>query len=172
MVIKSIAAFCCGAMFMLAEYGTYSASYMAFWGKFKEPEWILLAAGTAISLTGLSLGVLLRRLRLRSKYRRIRPLKGTDGNETNIDNRRWYFHKRHAGQSPRAGGIWDISRHAAGLTELQTERLFDRFYTVNTARKSTGLGLAIARTLTEKMGMEIGAVCEDQILKVWVRPKE
>ncbi len=88
MVIKSIAAFCCGAMFMLAEYGTYSASYMAFWGKFKEPEWILLAAGTAISLTGLSLGVLLRRLRLRSKYRRIRPLKGTDGNETNIDNRR------------------------------------------------------------------------------------
>ena len=54
------------------------------------------------------------------------------------------------------------SRHAAGLTELQTERLFDRFYTVNTARKSTGLGLVIARTLTEKMGMEIGAVCEDQ----------
>ena len=85
---KWIAAFCCGAMFMLAEYGTYSASYMAFWGKFKEPEWILLAAGAAISLTGLSFGVLLRRLRLRSKYRRIRPLKGTDGNETNIDNRR------------------------------------------------------------------------------------
>ena len=71
-----------------------------------------------------------------------------------------------------AGGMVTFSNHAAGLTELQTERLFDRFYTVNTARKSTGLGLAIARTLTEKMGMEIGAVCEDQILKVWVRPKE
>ena len=71
-----------------------------------------------------------------------------------------------------AGGMVTFSNHAAGLTELQTERLFDRFYTVNTARKSTGLGLAIARTLTEKMGMEIGAVCEDQILKVWGRPKE
>ena len=45
-----------------------------------------------------------------------------------------------------------ISNHASGLSEVQAERLFDRFYTVNTARKSTGLGLSIAKALMEKMG--------------------
>ena len=38
-------------------------------------------------------------------------------------------------------------------------RLFDRFYTVESARGSTGLGLSIARALTERMGGTIRADC-------------
>lgn len=40
---------------------------------------------------------------------------------------------------------------------VQTERLFDRFYTVRTASGSTGLGLSIAKTLTERMNGQITA---------------
>lgn len=46
---------------------------------------------------------------------------------------------------------------ASGLNEVQAGKLFDRFYTVETARKSTGLGLAIARTLIEQMHGTIAA---------------
>lgn len=46
---------------------------------------------------------------------------------------------------------------ASGLNEVQAGRLFDRFYTVEAARKSTGLGLTIARTLMEQMGGAISA---------------
>lgn len=45
---------------------------------------------------------------------------------------------------------------ASELSEVQVGRLFDRFYTVEAARKSTGLGLAIARTLVERMN---GSIC-------------
>ena len=40
-------------------------------------------------------------------------------------------------------------------------RLFDRFYTVETARNSTGLGLSIAKLLTEKLGGTITAEYEN-----------
>lgn len=46
---------------------------------------------------------------------------------------------------------------APGLDEIQLGRLFDRFFTVESARKSTGLGLAIARDLAERMGGSISA---------------
>lgn len=46
---------------------------------------------------------------------------------------------------------------ASALTPLDAERLFDRFYTVETGRNSTGLGLSIARLLTERMGGVIRA---------------
>lgn len=54
--------------------------------------------------------------------------------------------------------------HAAALDEVQTGRLFDRFYTVENARTATGLGLAIAKQLTEQMGGSIAAWYEEGML--------
>lgn len=55
---------------------------------------------------------------------------------------------------------------AEGLSSVQVERLFDRFYTVETARNSTGLGLSIARTLVEQMGGSISAEYRDNTLYI------
>ena len=37
---------------------------------------------------------------------------------------------------------------APGLSQVEADRLFDRFYTVENAKGSTGLGLSIAKQLT------------------------
>lgn len=50
-----------------------------------------------------------------------------------------------------------FSNMASQLTEVQVSRLFDRFYTVESARKSTGLGLSIAKVLVEQMNGSIAA---------------
>ena len=50
-----------------------------------------------------------------------------------------------------------FSNTASGLTTVQVERLFDRFYTVQAARNSTGLGLSIARTFIEQMNGTISS---------------
>ena len=60
-----------------------------------------------------------------------------------------------------------FSNHAHKLDEVQVGRLFDRFYTVETASSdSTGLGLSIARALTEQMGGSINAKYADGVIKV------
>lgn len=53
-----------------------------------------------------------------------------------------------------------------GLDKVQVGKLFDRFYTVDSAHKSTGLGLAIAKTLVEKMGGTITAKYDDGKLQI------
>ncbi len=45
-----------------------------------------------------------------------------------------------------------FSNTAHTLSAVDVEKLFDRFYTVNSARSSTGLGLSIAKILVERMG--------------------
>ena len=50
-----------------------------------------------------------------------------------------------------------FSNTAEGMTKVQVERLFDRFYTVQAARNSTGLGLSIVRTFIEQMNGSITA---------------
>ena len=60
------------------------------------------------------------------------------------------------------------SNTASGLTEVQVGKLFDRFYTVETARKSTGLGLAITRTLVEQMKGTIYANYKNSILSICI----
>ena len=59
-----------------------------------------------------------------------------------------------------------FSNVANGLDEIQTGHLFDRFFTVENGRASTGLGLSIAKTLTEEMGGRIEARYCGNVLSV------
>ena len=54
-------------------------------------------------------------------------------------------------------GCITFKNRASHLSEVEAGKLFDRFYTVENAKGSTGLGLSIARLLTEKMGGSIKA---------------
>ena len=62
-----------------------------------------------------------------------------------------------------------FSNTAADLTTVQVERLFDRFYTVQAARNSTGLGLSIARTFIEQMNGSISAELADSRLIIRIK---
>lgn len=61
-----------------------------------------------------------------------------------------------------------FSNTAAGLDEVQVGRLFDRFYSVEAAQNATGLGLSIAKLLTEQMHGEIYAAYDSPKLSIHV----
>lgn len=65
-------------------------------------------------------------------------------------------------------GVICFENTASALDGIDVQRLFDRFYTVETARTGTGLGLSIARTLAEKMGGTISADYSDNVLSIRV----
>lgn len=69
--------------------------------------------------------------------------------------------------------VTSFTNDAPQLTEEDTQRLFERFYTAERMRsgRNTGLGLAITRQLVEKMGGEIDAYLAEGKLTIRIRWK-
>ena len=63
-------------------------------------------------------------------------------------------------------GTLTFSNAAPSLTPVLAERLFDRYFTVESGGQGTGLGLSIARRLTEQMGGTAAAGWQAGILTV------
>ena len=61
-----------------------------------------------------------------------------------------------------------FSNRASALSRVEAARLFGRFYTVKSARGSTGLGLSIAKLLTEKLHGTISADYENETLRICI----
>lgn len=59
-----------------------------------------------------------------------------------------------------------FSNTARNLNDVQVGKLFNRFFSVETARNSTGLGLAIAKTLVEQMRGTITSQYQDGVLSI------
>lgn len=63
-------------------------------------------------------------------------------------------------------GTITFSNSAEGLKGIDVEQLFDRFYTVEAARNSTGLGLSIVKLLVERQGGSISSEYVNGMLNI------
>ena len=66
-------------------------------------------------------------------------------------------------------GTTEFSNRTDSLDKLQVEKLFDRFYTVENGKSSSGLGLSIAKVFIEQMNGTISADYIDGILKITIK---
>lgn len=63
-------------------------------------------------------------------------------------------------------GTFTFRNPAPSLTKADAARLFDRFCTVDPARRTTGLGLSIAKTLAQRLGATITATVDAGALEI------
>ena len=62
-----------------------------------------------------------------------------------------------------------VKNDACNIEEIDVSKVFERFYKVDKSRSqiSTGLGLAIAKEMTEKMGGTIEAIVENGLFEIY-----
>ena len=65
-------------------------------------------------------------------------------------------------------GTVTVKNDAKGLTPVQVSKMFDKYYTVNDGKNSTGLGLSIARDLLGTIGGQISASLDDGYLSITI----